>query len=39
MERHLDEVLATLDQALTKDAPLHVMVNEDDGDQVEVFIG
>ncbi|MGD0002981.1 MAG: hypothetical protein ABSE06_02000 [Anaerolineaceae bacterium] len=37
--QHLDEVLAMLDKALTKDAPLHVMVNEDDGDQVEVFIG
>ncbi len=37
--QHLDEVLAVLDKALTKDAPLHVMVNEDDGDQVEVFIG
>ena len=38
-KQHLDEVLATLDKALTKDAPMHVMVNEDDGDQVEVFIG
>jgi hypothetical protein len=38
-KQHLDEVLATLDKALTKDAPMHVMVNEDSGDQVEVFIG
>jgi hypothetical protein len=38
-QQHLDEVLATLDKALTRDAPMHVMVNEDDGDQVEVFIG
>ncbi len=38
-QQHMDEVLATLDKALTKDAPMHVMVNEDDGDQVEVFIG
>jgi hypothetical protein len=38
-QQHLDEVLATLDTALTRDAPMHVMVNEDDGDQVEVFIG
>ncbi len=37
--QHLDEVLVMLDQALSKDAPFHVMVNEDDGDQVEVFIG
>jgi hypothetical protein len=37
--QHLDEALAVLDQALTKDAPLHVMVNEKDGDRVEVFIG
>jgi hypothetical protein len=37
--QHMDEVLGMLDQALNKDAPLHVMVNEDDGDQVEVFIG
>ena len=37
--QHLDEVLVMLDQALTKDAPFHVMVNEKDGDQVEVFIG
>jgi hypothetical protein len=38
-KQHMDEVLTMLDQALTKDAPLHVMVNEEDGDQVEVFIG
>ena len=37
--QHMDEVLTMLDQALTRDAPFHVMVNEDDGDQVEVFIG
>ncbi len=38
-KQHMDEVLSMLDQALTKEAPLHVMVNEEDGDQVEVFIG
>ena len=38
-KQHMDEVLGMLDQALTKDTPLHVMVNEEDGDQVEVFIG
>ena len=38
-KQHLDEVLTTMDQALTRDAPFHVMVNEDDGDHVEVFIG
>ena len=38
-KQHMDEVLGMLDQALTKDTPLHVMVNEKDGDQVEVFIG
>ena len=38
-QQHFDEVLTMLDQALTKDAPFHVMVNEDDGDHVEVFIG
>jgi len=37
--QHLDEMLTMLDQALTKDAPLHVMVNEKGGDRVEVFIG
>jgi hypothetical protein len=37
--QHLDEVLTMLDQALTRDAPLHVMVNEKGGDRVEVFIG
>jgi hypothetical protein len=37
--QHLDEVLSLLDQALTKDAPLHVMVDEKDGNRVEVFIG
>ena len=38
-KQRIDEVLAVLDKALTKDAPLHVMINEEDGDQVEVFIG
>jgi hypothetical protein len=37
--QHLDEALTMLDQALTRDSPLHVMVNEKDGNRVEVFIG
>lgn len=37
-EKNIDEMLGALDGSLTKDTPFHVYV-DDDGEQVEVFIG
>ncbi len=39
-EQHLDEMLGSVDQAIKKDEPIHIFVDdEEDGDQVEVYIG
>jgi hypothetical protein len=39
-EQHLDEVLDTMDQAMKKDDPIHIFVDDEEkGDQVEVYIG
>ncbi len=37
-EQHLDEVLGTMDQAMMKDDPIHIFV-DDEEQQVEVYIG
>jgi len=35
---HLDEVMNVLNETLTQDAPMHVVVDDDDDTHVEVFI-
>jgi len=38
-EKRVDEMMTTLDESLTKDTPFHVFVDDEDGEQVEVYIG
>lgn len=38
-EKHVDEMISSLDEAFTKDTPFHVFVDDEDGEQVEVYIG
>ncbi len=37
--QNVDEMISSLDGAFTRDTPFHVFVDDEDGEQVEVFIG
>lgn len=36
---HIDEIINALDESVTSDQPVHILVDDEDGDHVEVFIG
>lgn len=38
-EKNIAEILRDLDKNITKDEPLHIQVDDEDGEHVEVFIG
>lgn len=38
-EKRMDEMMDMLDASFTKDTPFHVYVDDEDGEQVEVYIG
>jgi hypothetical protein len=38
-EQHIGEMIKDLDRNIHKDEPLHIQVEDDDGERVEVFIG
>ncbi len=38
-EQNIGEMIRQLDQDIKKDQPLHIQVEEDDGERVEIFIG
>jgi hypothetical protein len=35
---HLDEVMTVMNETLTQDAPMHIVVDDEDGGHVEIFI-
>ena len=36
---HIDEIINALDESVTSDQPVHIQVDDEDGEHIEIFIG